>query len=111
MQEEAAMDEYNCVTVLSKAGESQSAFAARLSQLWTGLLRQRKDDFEKVYAETTEYEDVGGRWSRQYLVECSAVGVVEEALKTAGVDYEPVERDELFSKYEATPPEWMQIEH
>jgi hypothetical protein len=105
------MDEYHCITVLSRQGESQSAFAARLSQLWTHMLRQRKGDFEKVYAETTEYEDAGGRWARQYLVETSVVDVVEGELRSAGVDCEPIDRDELFSKYEATPPEWMQIEH
>lgn len=105
------MEEYNCLTVLSHPGESQNAFAARLSHLWTHMLRQRVDDFEKVYAETTEYEDAGGRWSRQYLVECSAIEVVEMELRLAEVDFEPIDRDELFSKYEATPPEWMQIEH
>jgi hypothetical protein len=106
-----AVEEYNCITVLSAQGESQGDFAARLSRLWTHMLRQRKDDFEKVYAETTEYEDAGGRWARQYLVACPVVDVVEGELRAAGVDYEPIERDELFSKYEATPPEWMQIEH
>ncbi len=105
------MEEYVCITVLSRVGEGQSEFAGRLSQLWTRMLRQRKADFEKVYAETTEFEDVGGYWSRQYLVEVEAIDVVETELRSAGVEFEPIDRDELFSKYEAQPPDWMQIEH
>ncbi len=105
------MDEYVCITVLSKAGETEVDFAARLSRFWTHLLRSRKADFEKVYAETTEFEEAGGRWSRQYLAELAVADVVEAELLAAGVDFEPIDRDELFSKYEAVPPEWMQIEH
>ncbi len=105
------MDDYVCLTVLSRPGESQGDFAGRLSGLWTRMLRERKADFEKVYAETTEFEQSAGRWSRQYLVELGVVDVVEAVLRAAGVDFEPIDRDELFSKYEATPPEWMQIEH
>ena len=105
------MDEYVCITVLSKPGEDQADFAARLSRFWTHMLRGRKPDFEKVYAETTAFEDAGGCWSRQYLAEAGVVDVVESELRGAGLDFEPVDRDELFSKYEAVPPEWMQIEH
>ena len=105
------MEEYVCITILSRPGEGQGEFAARLSQVWTRMLRQRKDDFDKVYAETTEFEDAGGRWSRQYLVELGTAGIVEAELRGAGVDFEPIDTDELFSKYEAVPPEWMQIEH
>ena len=51
------------------------------------------------------------RWSRQYLTHLDVVDVVEAELRTADFDLEPVDRDELYSKYEAVPPEWMQIEH
>jgi hypothetical protein len=105
------MDEYVCITVLSRQGEGQADYAARLSRFWTHMLRSRQDDFERVYAETTEFEDAGGRWSRQYLAELGVVDVVEAELKAAGLEHEPIDRDELFSKYEAVPPEWMQIEH
>ena len=105
------MDEYVCITVLSKPGESEADFAARLSRLWTHMLRVRKPDFEKVYAETTEFEESGGRWARQYLAELAVAGVVESELQAGGLDFEPIDRDEVYSRYEAVPPEWMQIEH
>src|SRR5690242_10108392 len=103
------MDEYVCITVLSRPGEAQVEFAGRLSQLWTQMLRQRKADFEKVYAETTVFEECAGCWSRQYLVQAVVVEVVENDLRAAGLDCAPIDRDEVFSKYEAVPPEWMQI--
>jgi hypothetical protein len=105
------MEEYICITVLSRSGEEQAEFAGRLTRLWTQMLRQRQADFEKVYAETTAFEECAGCWSRQYLVEAVVVEVIEAELRTAGVDCAPIDRDEVFSKYEAVPPEWMQIEH
>ena len=75
------------------------------------MLRRRKADFEKVYAETTQFEEAGGRWSRQYLAQADVADVLEAELTAAGLEFEPIDRDELFSKYEAVPPEWMQIEH
>jgi hypothetical protein len=105
------VDEYVCITVRSRSGEAQADFAARLSRFWTHLLRNRKPDFEKVYAETTSFEETEDGWSRQYLARLDVVDVVETELRTAGLDFEPIDRDELYSKYEAVPPEWMQIEH
>jgi hypothetical protein len=105
------VDEYVCITVLSKAGESEADFSARLSRFWTHMLRTRKPDFEKVYAETTAFEEDAGRWSRQYLAELGVADVVEAELRSAGLDFEPIDRDEVYSRYEAVPPEWMQIEH
>ena len=103
------MDEYVCVTVLSNPGESQADFAARLSRFWTHMLRNRQADFEKVYAETTAFESADGRLSRQYLTEAGVVGVLEAELTATGVEYRPIDPDDLYSKYEATPPGWMQI--
>jgi hypothetical protein len=106
------LDEYVCITVLSRPDEAEADFKARLSRFWTHMLRTRKADFEKVYAETNEFEEQhGGRRSRQYLAELGVADVVEAELGAAGIDFEPVDREELFSKYEAVPPEWMQIEH
>ncbi len=105
------MDEYLRLTVLSRPGESQADFAGRLSCFWTQMLRQRQDDFEKVYAETTAFEQNDERWSRQYLVEEAVIGVLESVLAAAGLEHEPIDRDDLYSRYEAVPPEWMQIEH
>ena len=105
------MHDYVCVTVLSNAGESQADFSARLSRFWTHMLRIHKADFEKLYAETTQFERKGDRLSRQYLAEAGAIPLLEEELRMAGVQFEPIDLDETFSKYEAVPPEWMQIEH
>ena len=105
------MDEYVYITVLSQPGEAQAAFAARLSRFWTHMLRNFKSDFEQVYAETTEFEDQGGRWSRQYLAAAAVIDLLEKELRAAGLDFEPIDRDEIYSRYEAVPPEWMQIEH
>jgi len=37
--------------------------------------------------------------------------LLEKEVNTAGIEYEPIDPDEVYSKYEASPPEWMQIEH
>lgn len=105
------MNDYLCVTVVSKPGESEGAFSARLSAFWTHMLRGQKADFEKVYAETTEFEKDNVRLSRQYLAEAGVINLLETELRGAGLDFEPIDRDEVFSKYEAVAPEWMQIEH
>jgi hypothetical protein len=106
-----AVDEFVCLTVRSAAGESEGEFSARLSRFWTHMLRTRKDDFEKVYAETTEFEPSGGRLTRKYAVREEVVGLLEEEMAKAGLEHEPVDLDERYSKYETVAPEWMQIEH
>lgn len=105
------MDEFVRITLLSNPGEAQSDFAARLSQFWTHMLRARPDDFEKVYAEATAFERAGTAHARQYLVEPSVVAVLEGELRRAGLLHEPVDRDDTFTKYEAVPADWWQIEH
>jgi hypothetical protein len=105
------MDEFVSVTVVSNPGEPQTDFAARLSRFWTHMLRTRKADFEKVYAEMTSFERAGDRLKRQYLVASDVVPILEAEMRAAGVGHEPIDPDELYSKYEAVPPDWMQIEH
>ena len=105
------MADYICITVLSNPGEATADFSARLSRFWTHLLRTRKDQFEKVYAETTSFEPNDECYSRQYLVECEIVPMLESEMQRSGVEFEPIDPDELYSKYEASPPHWMQIEH
>ncbi len=105
------MDEFVCLTVVSNAGEPQADFAARLSRFWTHMLRTRKGDFEKVYAETTSFDRAGDRLKRQYLVGLDVLPILESEMRSAGVGHEPIDADELYSKYEAVPPDWMQIEH
>jgi hypothetical protein len=104
-------DDYLCLTVRSHPGESETAFKSRLSQFWTHMLRQFPDDFEKVYAETSAFDSEGDRVTRQYLVEISGIDVVEREMAAHKVDHEPIDRDDHYSKFEATPPEWMWIEH
>lgn len=105
------MEEYYCITIVSQAGESEAGFAARLSQFWTHMLRARKEDFERVLAESTEMEEMDDTLCRQYLVEEDIINILEEELTTAGFDFDPVDREETYTRYEAAPPEWMQIEH
>jgi hypothetical protein len=105
------MDDYLCITVVSESSESEADFSARLSRFWTHMLRNHPDDFEKVYAETTAFGDEDGRKSRQYLVEHGVADLLEREFAAARVEHEPIDRDDVYSKYEATPPDWMWIEH
>jgi hypothetical protein len=104
-------DDYLCLTVRSRAGETEAAFKSRLSQFWTHMLRNHKADFEKVYAESSEFGSEGERVTRQYLVETAAIDVVEREMAAAEIEHQPIDRDDCYSKYEATPPDWMWIEH
>ena len=105
------MDDYCCITVLSKPAEAQSDFAARLSHFWTHMLRNHPDEFEKVYAETTAFEKQGDSMSRQYLAQMDVAELLEREFEAAGLRHEPIDRDDVYSKYEAVPPDWMWIEH
>ena len=105
------MDEYLCITVVSQPGEAQADFAARLSRFWTHMLRNHPDEFGKVYAETTAFGHQGESVTRQYLVEEGVVDLLEREFQAAGIGHEPIDRDDTYSKYEATPPDWMWIEH
>jgi len=106
-----AMDDYLCITVVSRPGETQSDFAARLSQFWTHMLRHHKADFEKVYAETTAFGAQGGSVTRQYLVQAVVVDLLEREFAGAGIGHATIDREDAYSKFEATPPDWMWIEH
>jgi hypothetical protein len=105
------VDKYILLTVLGRQGEAEADFALRLSGFWTGVLRDRPDDFEKVYAESTRFEARGNRPARQYLAEAAVAATLEARLRDAGLDFEPIDRDDLYSKYEASGADWMQIEH
>jgi hypothetical protein len=105
------VDEFICLTVRARPGESEIDFAARLCRFWTHMLRNRPDEFENVYAEATKFESSDGCLTRQYLVRDEVVDVVTQELAAAVVEYAPVDRDDVYTKYEATSPHWMQIEH
>ncbi len=104
-------DEYLCLTVQSQPNEPEADFKARLSTFWTGMLRTRPDEFEKVYAETVKFITESDRLTRQYLIEASVGELLERELKAANFALEPLDHDDIYSKYEATPPDWMWIEH
>lgn len=105
------MEEYVCITVVANPGETEEEFSARLSLFWTHMLRSYKEDFEKVYAETSEFEETDGKLTRQYLAEPEVVDLVTREMTQAKVSHLPVDPDDTYSKYEAVAPEWMQIEH
>ena len=105
------MDEYLCLTLRSEPGEDETQFGKRLSLFWSGMLRDRKDDFEKVYAETTKFDRDGGALTRDYLIEADVAELLAKELAEAGLAFDEIDPDDVYSKYEATPPEWMWIEH
>ena len=105
------MDEYVSVTVTGTPGEAGAALKARLTAFWTHMLRSRPDDYEKVYAEATGFEAAGGTVTRQYLVRTDGVAVLLAELTGAGLGYDEPDEGETYSKYEATSPDWFQLEH
>lgn len=105
------MTEYLCLTVVGQPGEEEAAFKARLTAFWSYLLRNRPVDYQRVYAEATRFTTSGGRVARQYMVEAEAIDAITAALAEHGLGYDPVDREDTYSKYEATSPDWYQIEH
>ena len=105
------MDEYVSLTLVGRPGESESAFKARLSAFWTHILRTRPDDYEKVYAEATRFGSSAGRVSRQYMIEAGVGDVLAAELRAVGVDFEPIDADDVYTKYEASGPDWFQLDH
>jgi hypothetical protein len=105
------MDEYVCITIRSRPEETVDAFNKRLIDFWSVMLRGKKAEYEGVYAETTKFSSVDDRMSRQYMVAADVADVLADQLSSARIDHDPIDRDDLYSKYEATPPEWFQIPH
>ena len=105
------MDEYVCVNVRSRPGESADEFHKRLIAFWSGVVRNHKAEYDRVYAETSRFGSDGGRSTRQYLVGADVADVIAGELSAAGIDHDPVDDNDRYSKYEATPPEWFQIPH
>ena len=103
--------EYLCVTLVADPGEAEAAFKGRLSAFWTHMLRNKPDDYERVYAEATRFEPVDGSVGRKYMVEVGVLDVLVGELAAAGVKVVPPDPDDTYSKYEAAPPDWFWIEH
>jgi hypothetical protein len=104
-------DDHIKLELHSQPGEAQAAFAQRLSVFWTHLLRTQPDEFEQVYAEAIAFGRHGECHTREYLAQVGIAGLLERELRAAGIAFAPIDVTDLYSKYEATPSEWMQIEH
>lgn len=105
------MEEYQGITLMGKKGEQEAAFSSRLSAFWTQVLRQVPELFEKVYAETTEFEDHGGCPSRKYAIEPDGVAPLLELVQKNALEFLPPDADDTYTRHEAVAPEWWQIEH
>jgi len=105
------MTDYLCLTLVANAGETESAFKSRLTTFWTHLLRTAPDTYEAVFAEAKEFDTTTGCVSRAYMVEVDAAEAVTAALSASGIATLPLDRDDTYSKYEASSSEWFQIPH
>jgi hypothetical protein len=105
------VDEYVCVSVASLPGESAEDFGRRLTAFWTSVLRSRPADYQRVFAESTQFESAGDCLKRQYLIGMDVAKTLERDLIASGIACDPVDLDDLYSKYEASGPHWFQIPH
>jgi hypothetical protein len=105
------VEEYLCLTIRSKEGETAQAFKSRIISFWSDLCKKQPDLFESVYAETSDFEHDGGSFTRKYLVEVDSATEVFEIMNAGGLQPGPMDTEDVYSKYEAKPPEWFQIEH
>ncbi len=102
--------EYLRLTLAGRPGESEAAFQSRLYAFWTHILRNRPADYERVYSEAVEFEADAGRATRSYMVEPDAVDALIAELAAHEIAFLPVDRDDHYSKAEASTNEWFQIE-
>ncbi|CAN5139477.1 hypothetical protein BH11PLA2_BH11PLA2_47800 [soil metagenome] len=105
------MTEYVLITLVSATAEAEAAFKGRIAAFWTHMVRNQPDEYEKMYAEATKFVTGEGCLHRQYMAEAGVIEVLTRELTAAGLAFEPVDEDDLYSKYEATPPDWFWIEH
>ena len=71
------------------------------------------EDEEKIFCpkHKARFGRDGDALTRQYFVSVDAVDAILAELGAAGVGHEPVDRDDLYSKYEAASPDWFQLDH
>lgn len=103
--------DYLCLTLVGRHGEAEPAFKTRLSEFWTSVVRGEPDLFERVYAERTAFESFDGTPGRTYLVEADAAETVAALVTRSGLSHRPLDADDVYTKYEAAPPDWFWIEH
>lgn len=105
------MDEFLCVTILAHPGEAETDFKKRLIAFWSIMLRQYESSYEGVYAEATHFGQQDQRATRQYFVAVEVYPVVQQALEAHGFSIAAIDLEDTYSRYEATPPDWFQIDH
>ena len=105
------MTEYVCLTLLAEPGESEPAFKGRLASFWTHMIRHRPGDYERVYAEAVAFETEGGKLCRKYMIEPNVFAALAAELTAHAVAFAEVDVDDLYSKAEASSPDWFQIDH
>ena len=105
------MTEYVCLTLLADAGEPEPAFKGRLAAFWTHMIRHRPDDYERVYSEAVAFETEGGKLCRKYMIEPNVFAALAAELTAHAVAFAEVDVDDLYSKAEASSPDWFQIDH
>ncbi len=105
------MTEYVCLTLLADPGESEAAFKSRLTALWSHMLKVHPDEYERVYSEAVRFEREGETVARRYMVDPEALGTLSPLLESRKIACQPVDRDDLYSRAEASSNEWFQLEH
>lgn len=105
------MEEFARLTIFSRENEPQEQFNKRLIDFWTRFLRGWPEEYKRVHAETARFELRTTRFARQYFLGCEISPLIQRELGSSQVDFESIDEDDLYSKYEATPPEWFQIPH
>jgi hypothetical protein len=103
--------EYVCVSVPGHRDETEAAFRARLTQFWTHMVRTLPEVYESVYAEATAFGQAAGTLTREYMMTPDAYAVIGQELIAQGFAAPTADEDELYTKYEATPPDWFWLEH
>lgn len=105
------MEEFVCISVWGKPGEEELSLKQRLTHFWTGILREIPDEFEKVYAESIEFEKEGAKTCRRYAIEPDVVDLFVGKLAGSGFEVSPYGDDDIYTKHELPATEWWQIEH
>lgn len=105
------LEVFQGIVLTGQRNEEEAHFSARLSRFWTSILRGHAEQFEAVYAESSEFGSREGKPTRQYAVDPAVVLFLKEKLEEAGIDLLPVDPDDTYTRYEAVAPDWWQIEH
>jgi len=105
------LEDYLGISLQSTVAESEIGFSSRLSGFWTEMLRKHPTQFEGVFAESVKFEKRNDTLIRHYLVHKNNIDFIANRLKDVGISYLDINREDFFSKYEASSPDWWQIEH